>query len=386
MSHGQTVRGRHTGGARGLSALATITSAFAAVSLASSAWRARRTGVRVAPPAESSTFVPPEPTGIVGRLDETQRRVAPLSFAAGVFKKFSDDGGGQMAAQLTYSGFLSLFPLLLVLTTVLGYILSGHPGLQDRVLHSALVQFPIIGDQLGSNVSSLKGSVPALIVGVLGAMWGGLGVTKAAQEVVANVWMVPRRARPGFLPRLGKAVAVLATLGVGLAATSLATAAGSQLVPIGWAGRVAAVGASTVVATVFFAFAFKLLMPVRIGWREALPGAATAAVGWQILLLFGTALVQHQLRGATQSYGFFGIVLGLLAWVALLSTVFVLSAEVNAVYAHRLWPRSLATPGLTPDDRRALTALARVEERAKGERVEVSFADPTSEPPDAAEG
>ena len=217
------------------SLLATVASVSAAVALAVSAWRARPTGApNPATVPGEQPFVPPAPGGIVGRLDETQRRVGGLSFAAAVFKKFSDDNGGQLAAQLTYSGFLSLFPLLLLLTTVLGYLLASHPGLQDRVVHSALVQFPIIGDQLGSNVHSLKGSAVALGLGLAGAAWGGLGITKAAQDVVANVWMIPRRARPGLLPRLAKAGQVLLTLAAGLAATSVVT--GAQVIDNGWVG------------------------------------------------------------------------------------------------------------------------------------------------------
>ena len=105
----------------------------------------------------------------------------------------------------------------------------------------------------------------------------------------------------------------------------------------------------------WFALAFKVLMAVPVRWREIWPGAVLAAVGWQVLLLAGGLLVNRSLRGATQSYGFFGIVLGLLAWIALLANLLVLAAEVNAVRHHRLWPRSLLTPALTPSDRRALT-------------------------------
>ena len=324
-------------------------------------------------------MVPSAPDNVIGRLDAAQRRVPGLAFAAAVFKKFGDDGGGKLAAQLTYSGFLSLFPLLLVLTTLLGYVLAGHPGMQDRLLDSALVQFPIIGDQLRSNVSSLKGSAVALGIGLVAAVWGGLGVTQAAQDILANVWMVPRRHRAGFLPRLGRAAAVLLVLVGGLVTTTAVAGVGSGALGIGWVGRVPVVLVSVAVNAVWFALAFKILLPVRIRWSEAWPGAVVAAVGWQILLMLGTTLVDRQLRGATQSYGFFGVVLGLLAWLSLLSTLLVVAGEVNAVRAHRLWPRSLATPALTGEDRRALVSTARVEERAQGERVDVTFGEPLSE-------
>ena len=302
-------------------------------------------------PFGSAEPVTIEPAGgPLGQLDAAQRRVRPAAFVAAVFKKYSDDGGGKLAAQLTYSGFLSLFPLLLVLTTVLGYVLAGRPDLQQRLVDSALVQFPIIGDQLGSNVGSLEGNGVALAIGLAAALWGGLGVANAAQDVLAKVWMVPKRVRPGFLPRLGRAVTVLAVLFGGLVSTAALTSVGSQLPDLGLASKIAVIALSAAVNVGWFALAFKILVPAPVRWREILPGAVLAAVGWQVLLFAGALLVNRSLRGATQSYGFFGIVLGLLAWIALLANLLILAAEVNAVRAHRLWPRSLLTPALTESD------------------------------------
>ena len=353
-------------------ALTTVTSLLASLVLIVSVWRARGT---VASADPERPFVPAAPDNVIGRVDAAQRRVPGLSFLTAVFKKFGDDGGGRLAAHLTYSGFLSLFPLLLVLTTILGYILSGHPDLQERLLDSALVQFPIIGDQLRSNVGSLQGNALALAVGLVTAVWGGLGVTQAAQEILADIWMVPRRQRAGFLPRLGKAAAVLFVLGGGLIMTATVAALGAGL-GLGWPGRLGIAVVSVAMDTVWFAIVFRLLLPVTVSWSETWPGSLLAAAGWQVLLTVGATLVDRQLRGATQSYGFFGVVLGLLAWLALLSTLLAVAAEVNAVRAHRLWPRSLVTAALTDEDRRALTATARVEERAPGERVDVTFGEP----------
>jgi membrane protein len=357
-----------------------LAAVLGAVALAVASWRAR---------CPRPTTIPAEPEAIepaggpLGHLDAAQRRFRPAAFAAAVLKKYSDDGGGKLAAQLTYSGFLSLFPLLLVLTTVLGYVLAGRPDLQQRLVDSALVQFPIIGDQLGSNVGSLRGSGFALAIGLLTALWGGLGVANAAQDVLATVWMVPRRVRPGFLSRMARAVTVLAVLFGGLVSTAALTSVGSQLPNVGLPSKVAVVAVSVAVNVAWFALAFKVLVPVPVRWGEIWPGAVLGAVGWQVLLLAGGILVNRSLRGATQSYGFFGVVLGLLAWIALLANVLVLAAETNSVRAHRLWPRSLLTPALTASDRRALTSSARVEERAPSERIDVAF---TGTPGDDAAG
>jgi len=316
-----------------------------------------------------------EPHGFTGKLDAAQRRVPGLSFVVAVVRKYNDDTGGRLVALLTYSSFLSLFPLLLVLTTILGYALGGSPHLQEQLRDSALSQFPIIGDQLKSNVTSLHGSVLALVIGLATAIWGGMGVTQQAQDILADVWMVPRRDRPNFVHRLVKALGVMLLLAAGLVSTTVISSAGTGLLHGGAASHVALPVLSVAINVVWFGLAFRVLIPADVRWTQVWPGALVAAVGWELLLLLGSWLVDRQLRGATQSYGFFGIVLGLVAWLSLLSTVLVLAAEVNAVLAHRLWPRSLLTPDLTENDQRALEGVARVQERAPDERVHVQFHD-----------
>src|SRR4051812_6161302 len=147
---------------------------------------------------------------VVHRVDDQQQRHPVLAFPFAVVKKFGDDQGGNLAAMLTYYTFLSLFPLLLVLFTVLGFVLHGHPGLQQDIRDSALRDFPIIGNQLGRNVGSVRGSGLALVIGILGTLWGGMGVANAAQDALNRVWGVPIKARPGFLKRVLRSVALLA--------------------------------------------------------------------------------------------------------------------------------------------------------------------------------
>jgi YihY family inner membrane protein len=313
------------------------------------------------------------PTGVVGKVDEFQRKTPGLSFLAAVWKKYGDDAGGKLVSQLTYAAFVSLFPLLLLATTVLGYVLANNPSLRDNILNSALAQFPIIGDQLRQNVNSLHGSGLALAIGIAGAMWGGLGVSQAAQDILATVWGVPMRSRPNFVRRLLKAAAMFVVLAAGLLTTTALSVGASSLADLGRWGTLGVAVASVFVNMVWFAVAFMILSPAPVRWRQVWPGSLVAAAGWQILFMLGSWIVDRQLRGATASYGFFGVVLGLLAWISLLSTILVLSAEVNAVRAFKLWPRSVTTPGLTPTDRRALATAAKVQERSPEERIDVRF-------------
>jgi len=293
-----------------------------------------------------------------------------------VLYKFFDDQGGYLAALITYYGFLSLFPLLLLLVTVLGYLLHGNPGLQHQILHSALSQFPIIGDQLGGDVHAAHGSVLAIVIGVLGSLYGGIGVVQAAQNAMNVVWAVPKNTRPNPIKGRLRSLLMLAVLGVGLLLTTalsgLTTGAHAYV-----SGPVASTGIRLVTLILavllnvgLFVAAFRLLTARDVTTRQVLPGAVVAAVGWQVLQAVGTYLVGSKLRGASSSYGVFGIVLGLLAFIYLAAILVVFCAEANTVAAQRLWPRSLLTPfpddvQLTGPDQRAYSSYAAAQ-RSKG--------------------
>jgi len=307
------------------------------------------------------------------RVDRFQQSRAWTAFPYAVVKKFGDDEAGDLAALIAYFGFLSLFPLLLVLITVLGFALGGHPSLQAKVLHSTLGQFPVIGDQLQRNVHSLHGSGVALVIGLGGSVYGGLGVTKAAQKALNQVWAVPRKARPGFLPALGRSLLLLVVVGGGILGTTVLTGIGAGRSVLGPGVRVATIAASAGLNVVLFAVAFRLLTARDVSWGDLVPGAVVAAVAWQVLQAVGGYYVGHQLKGMSQTYGFFAIVLGLLSWLYLEAQIVLVAAEVNVVKAGRLWPRSLVQSPLTTADERAYTAYAEVEERRPEEDVRVEF-------------
>ena len=296
---------------------------------------------------EPSGEAPQAPNNLLGRLDSWQRRHRPVAFLVAVWKKFGDDDGGNLVGHLTYRGFLSLFPLLLVTVTILGYVLDGRPDLQEDVLASAVSQFPVIGDQLRQNISSLNGNIWALLIGLGTALWGGLGVTQAGQQVLASVWNIPRRHRPGLPNRLLRGVVLLVLLGLAVLSTAFLTSLATSLDELGAATRIGLIIASLALNVCWSALAFRALTPKGPSWPELLPGAIVAAVGFQLLLVLGTTIVDRQLSGATASYGLFGVVLGLMAWIAMLATVFVYAAELNPVRAQHLWPRSIFTVGLT---------------------------------------
>lgn len=311
---------------------------------------------------------------VLRAFDRYQQRHAWIGFPFAIVKKFGDDRGGALAGLLAYYGILSLFPLLLLMTTLFGVVLGHRPGLERTVLHSALAEFPIIGTQIQHNIHALRGGAVALTVGAVGLAWGGLGITQAAQFAMNQVWNVPGVVRPGFLPRLARGGVFLAVLGVALVATSVLSGL-SQVGGRSVIFRVAGVIASTAVNVALFVVAFRVLTSKVIAFKDLVPGAVAAGVAWQVLQTLGGFLVAHQLRHASQVYGFFAVVLGLLSWLALGAQVTLYCAEMNVVRSRRLWPRSLLQPPLTEPDKRTLAAIAEQEERRPEQDVEVRFDD-----------
>jgi YihY family inner membrane protein len=305
-------------------------------------------------------------------LDRRQQRRPRIAFVAAVIKKFTDDQAGQLAALISYYAFVSLFPLLLVLVTVLGFVLQGDPGQRQKILDGTLGQFPILRDQL--KLHSLSGSGLALAIGILGALLAGLGITTATQNAFNRIWAVPFKHRPNFLYARLRGLGMLAILGVlAILSTFVAGFVGST--SHGAAAVVGGVLVAFALNLALFAIAFKLLTAIDVPWRDLLPGVVIAAVGWQLLEHLGGFYLDHELKRTGPLYGVFALVLGLLAWLYIGAQLTIFAAEVNVVKARRLWPRSFFGDPLLKGDERALTSSARIEERVDEEKVRVSFKD-----------
>jgi membrane protein len=322
---------------------------------------------------------------ITAALDRFQRRHRWAGLPLAVLYKFIDDQGNVLAALITYYAFVSLFPLLLLLVTVLGYALHGNRHLQLQVLNSALSQFPVIGDQLRTNIDPLHGRLLGLVVGILGSLYGGLGVAQAGQNAMNKVWAVPRHARPSPLKARGISLLLLLLLGAGVLATTvlsgLTTSASAYGSDLGVGARILTTVLSVAVNAVLFVVAFQLMTAEHVTVDQVRGGALAAAVCWQLLQEVGTYYVGHQLKGASATYGVFGLVLGLLAWIYLGALVIVMCAEYSVVRAKKLWPRSLLTPftdnvRLTEGDRRAYSSYPLTEKHKGFETVEVEFHEP----------
>jgi YihY family inner membrane protein len=304
-------------------------------------------------------------------IDRFQQRHTVLGFPFGVLKKYGDDQGGKKAALLAHYGFLSLFPLLLVFLTLLGYALANDPELQQAVIDTLARQFPVLGSQIEKSISTINGSGVALAVGVLGTLWGGLGITQSFQDAMNDIWNVPRRQRPNFWWRLARGLAALLLVAGELVAATVLAQLG--IAGPGLLGRVDLLGGSFLLNLLLLLVMFQVLTGTRLRWRWLLPGAAVGALGWSVLQTVGVQVVNHQLERANLLYGVFAVVLVLLGWLYLSTQLVLYAAEINVVLARRLWPRSLLQPPLTEPDREVLTAIARTEERRPEQRVQVTF-------------
>lgn len=320
----------------------------------------------------------------IDRVDLVQRRSTITAFPVAVFRRFLDDRGGQLGALIAYYGLLSVFPLMVVMLTILGFVLDGRPELRDGIEESALAQFPAIGATIRENTDAIRGDVGSLLLGLAGALWAGLAAVNATQTALNTIFDVPRFERPNPIERRLRALRMLLVLGVGLLASALVANSGQFVSDLGWLRTVwLAIGSILINCTVY-ALAFRSLVDAEPSWSEVLPGAALAGTVWWFLTVVGGIYVERTLEGASDTYGALAGVIALLAWIYLQAQVTILSAEVNVVLRGGLWPRSLSGRNLTPCDRTAMELHLLTERLHKTVSIDVEFAPerPTDPDPD----
>ncbi|HXL95769.1 MAG TPA: YihY/virulence factor BrkB family protein [Streptosporangiaceae bacterium] len=307
---------------------------------------------------------------MIRAADQFQQQRAWLALPVAVAKKYADNRAWDLAALIAYYAFLAIFPLLLILVTVLNLVLHSDSGLRHRVVDSALAHYPVIGPQLDNSISPLKQTGFALAVGVAGLLVGSRGVARVMQNALNSAWEIPLTRRPGFPWSFLRGLAMLIVIGAGLITTStlsgVASSGGDLLTGIGSAVLVLVLSLGLNIG--MFWLGFRLAAVSEISWRRLLPGAVISALAWQVMQTIGGYLVTHQLARSSNLYGTFAIVLGLIGWLYLEALLTVAAMEANAVLAYRLWPRSLRPPR-TAADRRAYVLYAEVENRGEDQLI-----------------
>lgn len=273
---------------------------------------------------------------IAVRLDRWQQHQRFLAPAYGVIKKYSDDHANLYVVALGWYGFLSIFPLLLAVVTIFGFI--GIESLGSTIVDT-LHRFPVVGADFNPQANNLHGSVFGLVVGLVGLLYGAQGVTQQAGNAMIAVWNLDRDERPKFLPRLGRSLGALFVIGgsflISAGASTYATSSGEAI----WV-RIPVILGLLVLNTGFYLAAFRILTPRIVASRDLVPGAIAGAVGFTLLTTVGTGLINHQLRNASGTYGNFGSVIGLVTFLLLIARSSVYAAELNPVLARKAYPRS----------------------------------------------
>lgn len=315
------------------------------------------------------------------QLDEFQRKHPSAGFPLAVVYKFLDDRGGYLAALIAYYAFLSLFPLLLLFTTLLGIVLAGNPDLQASILDSAMSQIPVIGDQLGEP-ERLSGGATAIVIGIVGSLYGGLGISLAVQYAMNTAWSVPRNEQPDPLRARLRGLLLLSTVGTAIIGLTVLNAVASSGV-FGFAGGALALVGAVIVNAAVFSAAFRIGTPRPLTLRDVLPGAIVAAVIWQALQAFGGIYIRYVVGNVSTSNGVFAIVLGLLGFLYVASILIVLCVEINAVRVDRLHPRALLTPftdnvELTEGDKKSYTGQAEAQRNKGFQDIVVTYEDERS--------
>jgi YihY family inner membrane protein len=294
--------------------------------------------------------------GIKEKVDRAQQQSKPAGVAFATFKKFSEDRSSNLASMIAFWGIFSIFPLFLVLVTVLAWVLPASD--RQSVFGDVAKMLPLLDP---SSVSALSGSVLAVVFGSLTALWSGLGVVRTAQFAFDSVWEVPYHQRPGLVQQTLRSVWVLATIGVGLVLTTLISGfvvSSANGVSLGALGRVGGYVLSAALDVGIFLAAFRILTSRSESMREVLPGALLSGLAFFVLQQISALIVSHYLQKAQSTYGHFATIITILWWFYLQAQITLLGAQLNVVLKERLYPRSLVDAPQTPADHRVLEAYA----------------------------
>lgn len=280
-----------------------------------------------------------------------QQRHRPLAFAVAVIKKYGEDEAGYKAALLTYYGFLSLFPLLLVLTTVTDSLVGSHSQLGATIIRGITNYFPLLGNQLSAHVQGLHKNGLALLAGILFTLYGTRGVAEAFRHGVQSIWLIPKARQDSFPVALLRSFSLIIVGGLGFilasALSGIAAAAGQGLL-----FRGVSIAINLLILYWLFRFLLNFSLPRHITAKETHSAAATAAVGLVLLQTLGTYLLARELKSLDALYSYFAIALGLLFWIYLQAQILYYAVEIAVVSSKQLYPRSMSAAHPTPADSR----------------------------------
>lgn len=298
---------------------------------------------------------------LLAKIDRLQQRTRAIGFPFAVIKKYGDDTAGHQAALITYYGFLSLFPLLLVATSIIDIITVHNDVLRDKLIINTTQYLPVIGAQLQSSINTNTKTGVALAIGIIVTLYGARGIADAVRSSLDHAWAIPKAKRTGFPRNIIKSFGLLLGAGLGLVITTTLTGYAAAVLGHGLLVRAIPLAVNLGLLYLVFMYVFLIGTSRRLKRKDLRLGAITSAAGLLLLQFVGVMLIKHQITNLQGLYGQFAIVLALMFWIYLQAQVFMYAIEINVVHAYKLWPRSLTGTPLTVADRRAYRLYAKKE-------------------------
>lgn len=253
---------------------------------------------------------------------------------ARTWRRYRSKGGDSLAASVSYYGFLSFFPLVLLAVSVVGFAVRNSPSAQQSVLTSIQRFLP---GALGANAIDLnaiaqhRSSLGA--IALVGFIISGTGWLGSLREALRHMWGKEPIQRNFFVSKLFD-VGLLAALGVVLAISLALSGVTTQATDavfhwFGWQNtpgvrelvHIIGLALPFLVDVAFFGYLFSALPHVRTPTRSLIKGAVLGAVVFELLKVAGAYYVARITKGGVAIYGTFGVVIGLVVWLNLVSRV-----------------------------------------------------------------
>jgi membrane protein len=268
------------------------------------------------------------------RVMALRARSAIADVAVETLDGFRRHQTGRNAAVLAYWGFLSVFPLLLAATTILGFVLEGNEDLRDEIVDSALGQIPVVGSKIQANTGALEGNTWALVIGLATALWASMKAFLGVQAAFDDVWEVDIDKRANAAVQRLRALIGLIAIGLAQVATVFLSgiAAAAEIPGI---SKLLLVAGALVINIAVVATMFRYLTSAPVTWTTVWPGAVFAGLLFTVLQTFGTVVVSRMIANASEIYGTFASMLALLSWFSLHALISLYGAELSAAIERR---------------------------------------------------
>jgi len=276
---------------------------------------------------------------LIQKIDNYQRQSRFAGFSYAVIKKYGEDEVGKKAALLTYYGFLSIFPLLLIITTLISVLTANDLQAQAAATNTISRYIPAIGDQLYNQIHSINKNGLALIAALLFTVYGARGAVESFRESAKSIWQEPVK-KENLAKKLARSSLILLVGVVGLTVASVATgyvsgASNSILI------KLVSVAVNVFALYWVFIVVLKISLDRKIRVKKIRLGALLAAISLVALQIIGGVIVTQQLKTLDTLYSVFALPLGLMFWIYLQAQVIYISVVATVVSQKKLWPRSI---------------------------------------------